>query len=186
MARRFAIGWIAVTLGISIIAFLDDGWITNWLVLSPSRVWHGELWRLVTWFLIVPSPISLVVSCVVIYQFGGALVEQWGVRRFRQFWVVLVVTAGVVTCLVSLVTGNTGAHVGGMVTTFSLAIAWARQFPHRELVLYGVVTLSGRKIVLFLSGVIVLFALAFGIYAMAPELVACAIAAKYPRGWLRR
>jgi hypothetical protein len=34
--------------------------------------------------------------------------------------------------------------------------------------------------------VTILFALHYGIYEMAPELVACAIAAGYPRGWLAR
>ena len=39
---------------------------------------------------------------------------------------------------------------------------------------------------LSVGGLTILFALHYGIYEMAPELVACAIAAGYPSGWLRR
>jgi hypothetical protein len=186
MARTFVTRWIAATLIVSIIAFVDHGWIVNWLALYPSRVWHGEVWRLVTWILIVPSPISLVITCVAIYKLGGDLGDQWGERRLLRFAIELVAAAALTTCLLAIITGDTGAHFGGIAMMFSLVIAWARQFPTQRIVLYGVVPVQGTQLVGLVAGLTVLFALHYGIYAMAPELVGCAIAAGYPSGWLKR
>jgi len=186
MARTFVTRWIVATLIVSILALVDHDWVAQWIALAPSRVWHGEVWRLVTWVLIVPSPISLVVSCFAIYKFGGDLADLWGERRLGRFVVELVAAAGLMTCLLAILTGDTGAHVGGVVMTFSLVIAWARQFPDQKVMLYGMVPVQGRNLVALVGGLTILFALHYGIYEMAPELVACAIAAGYPSGWLRR
>ena len=186
MSRTFVTRWIVATLVVSIIAYVDHGWIQRWAALAPSRVWQGEVWRLVTWVLIVPTPISLVVSCFAIYKFGGDLANQWGERRLLRFVLELVAASGLVTCMVSIITGHTEAHVGGIITMFSLVIVWARQFPDQKVVLYGVIPMQGHNLVRLLAGIIVLFALHFGLYQMAPELAACAIAAGYPRGALRR
>jgi membrane associated rhomboid family serine protease len=186
MSRTFVTRWIAATLIVSIIAFIDNGWLAQWITLAPTRVWNGEVWRLVTWVLIVPSPISLVVTCFAIYKFGGDLGDRWGERRFRRFAIELVAAAALITCLLSIITGDTGAHVGGVVMTFSLVIAWARQFPEQKVMLYGMVPIHGRNLMALIGGLTILFALHYGIYEMAPELAACAIAAGYPRGWLAR
>lgn len=183
MARTFVIRWIVATVVVSLIAFFDHGWISHWLALSPERVWHGEVWRLVTWVLIVPSPISTAVSCYAIYKYGGALADCWGERRLRRFMIELIASAALMTCLLSLITGQTGAHVGGIVTTLSLVIAWARLFFNQPIRLWGV-PMQGRHLVAIACGATILFAFVNGLYEMAPELVACAIAAGYPRGWL--
>ena len=68
----------------------------------------------------------------------------------------------------------------------ALIIAWARQFPGATLVLYGRVALRGRQLIKITLGVAILFAIYFGPVVMGPELVACTVAAGYPRSWLRR
>ena len=186
MARTLVIRWIVATVVVSMIALVDHGWIAHWLALSPPRVWHGEVWRLVTWVMIVPSPISILITCFVIYKFGGDLAERWGERRLRRFMIELVASAAMMTCVLSLITGDTGAHVGGIVTTFSLVISWARQFPDQKVLFAGMVPLHGRNVIFVVGGLAILLAFANGLYEMAPELVACAIAAGYPRGWLSR
>jgi membrane associated rhomboid family serine protease len=179
--------WIVVTLAASIVATLDGGWLASWAALAPSRVWHGEVWRLATWPLIEPGPMSLVVTCAAIYKFGGELAVRWGDRRLRRFVVQIVVGAALVTCLLAAVT-DTGylQRVGGWAVFDVLVIAWARQFPEATLVLYGLVALRGRRLITVTLGVAVLFAIYFGPVAMAPELVACAAAAAYPITLLRR
>jgi hypothetical protein len=73
-----------------------------------------------------------------------------------------------------------------MVVTDALVIAWARQFPERTLVLYGMLELRGQRLINVTIGAAILFALYAGPVAMAPELAACAIAALYPAQLLRR
>jgi len=66
-----------------------------------------------------------------------------------------------------------------------LVIAWARQFPDRSLVLYGMVTLSGQALIKVTIAIAVVFAVFFGPVRMAPELAACLATALYPRSRLR-
>ena len=179
--------WLTLTLGASIFAWLDGGWLARWTCLAPSRVFHGEVWRLVTWPFVELGPIGLVLTCVAIYKFGGELAVRWGDRRLRRFMVEVTLAAAAVACVLALVGGQTQmAWLGGWAISDVLVIAWARQFPERPLVVYGLLTLSGQQLINLTVAVTALFALRDGIVATAPELAACAIAALYPIQLLRR
>jgi membrane associated rhomboid family serine protease len=181
-ASKLVTRWIVLTLAASIVAALDGGWLASWGALEPARIWRGELWRLVTWPLIESGPMSLVVTCMVIYKFGGELAVRWGDRRLRRFVATVVVLAAAATCILAAITGQLHVHrLGGWAVADVLVIAWARQFPDATLVLYGVLPLRGRDLVRVTVGIAFVFALFFGFVVMAPELVACAAAAMYSR-----
>jgi membrane associated rhomboid family serine protease len=184
-ASKLISRWIVVTLVASIAAQLDGGFVAWFAALAPARVWHGELWRLVTWPLVEMGPLQLVVTCLTIYKFGGELATRWGDRRLLRFVLRLVIGTAVVTTVFATLVGATWlARCGGWAMADVLVIAWARQFPRAELTLYGFFVVSGDRLVAMTLGVAVVFALYFGVVAMAPELIACAAAAMYPRGWL--
>jgi membrane associated rhomboid family serine protease len=179
--------WIAVTLGASLVAALDGGWLASWCALAPSKIFHGQLWRLVTWPLVELGPWSLVITCASIYKFGGELVVRWGDKRLLRFTAQIVAAAGVVTCLLAALTGATYlVRLGGWAVCDLLVIAWARQFPERTILLYGLLVLSGQQLIGITIATTVVFAIYFGPVAMAPELVCCLAAAGYPRELLRR
>jgi membrane associated rhomboid family serine protease len=179
--------WLVVTLAASIIAALDGGWLASWAALEPSRIWHGQLWRLATWPLIEPGPMSLIFTCVAIYKFGGELAVRWGDRRLRRFMVEILLGAAVVTCVLAAIAGVSSIRrLGGWAVGDVLAIAWARQFPDRALVLYGLLVLRGRDVVRVICGATIVFAIFIGPVHVAPELLACAAAALYPTARLRR
>ena len=186
VSSSFVYRWLVVTLAASIISALDGGWLASWAALETSRVWHGQLWRLVTWPLIESSPMSLIFTCVAIHKFGGELAVRWGDRRLRRFMVEILLGAAVVTCVLAGVTGADVHRLGGWAVADVLAIAWARQFPDRSLVLYGLLVLRGRDIVRVICGAAIVFAIFIGPVYMAPELLACAAAALYPTSRLRR
>jgi len=145
------------------------------------------VWRLATWPLIEQGPLSLVLTLVAIYKFGGELAWRWGDRRLRRFIVEIVLAAAVVTCVIAALAGATYFHrVGGWAIGEALVIGWARQFPERTLVLYGFVKLNGPRLVWFVLAIAILYAIYIGPIAMMPELAACAIAAAYPSGLLRQ
>jgi membrane associated rhomboid family serine protease len=184
---EFVTQWMMLTLAASLFAWLDGGWLANLASLAPAKVFHGQLWRLVTWPLVEMGPISLVLTCVAIYKFGGELAQRWGDRRLRRFVLQIVLAAGVIACLLAAITGQTFIrHLGGWAVSDLLVIAWARQFPERTLVLYGVLSLRGPQLVGITLGVTALYAIYAGVVAFAPELAACAIAAAYPAQLLRR
>lgn len=182
----FTTKWIVATLTCSIVAALDGGWLARWLALTPSYVWRGQVWRLVSWPLVEVGPMELVLTCVAIYKFGGDLSVRWGDRRLRRFVLEIVVAASTVTCLLSALTGHFVFRCGGWAIGDMLLIAWARQFPTRSVRLYGMITLRGRDLIGLTVAIAVLFAIYIGPVAMAPELVACFGAALYPKSLLRR
>jgi membrane associated rhomboid family serine protease len=186
-SSSFVTRWIVLTLAASIVASLDGGWLTSWAALEPSSVWRGQLWRLATWPLIEPGPLSLIFTCVAIYKFGGELSSRWGDRRLRRFMVEIVLGAAIVTCVLAAVAhARYVSRVGGWAVADALVIAWARQFPDRPLIVYGLLAVRGRQIVRITCGAAIVFAIYFGPVVMAPELVACLAAALYPRSLLRR
>jgi len=186
-SSTFVTRWILVTLVASIVATLDGGWLASMAALAPSKIFHGQVWRLVTWPLIESGPLSLVLTCAAIYKFGGELAVRWGDRRLRRFVGQIVVGAAVVTCVLAAVAGQTYLQrLGGWALTDALVIAWARQFPEATLVLYHVLVLRGRELIAVTVGVAIIYAIYDGPIVMAPELVACAAAAAYPRLLLRR
>jgi membrane associated rhomboid family serine protease len=185
-SSKLVTNWIVATLCISIVAWLD-GTFAAWIALIPSRVVQFEVWRLFTWPFAQAHPLSLIMTCAAIFKFGGELATRWGDRRLQRYATEVLLAAGVITCLVALVTGHRFlVRAGGWAVTDILVIAWARQFPASTLVLYGMLELSGKRLIQITIGTSVLFALFFGPVVMAPELAACAIAALYPRDRLSR
>ncbi|MDQ3338393.1 MAG: DUF1751 domain-containing protein [Myxococcota bacterium] len=180
--------WIFVTLCASIVAMLDGGWLERWTALEPDQIWRGQIWRVGTWALIELGPMALVLTCVSIYKFGGELAPRWGERRLRRFALQIIIGAGVVTALVALLSDHAWQmrRCGGWAVSDALVIAWARQYPSATLRLYGLIELSGRQLIGFTVGVTVLIAISTSPFVMAPELVACFVAAMYPRDWLSR
>jgi membrane associated rhomboid family serine protease len=185
-SSKFVSTWMLVTLAASIVATLDGGWLASWAALAPARIFRGEVWRLVTWPLIERGPMALVLTCVAIYKFGGDLAVRWGERRLRRFVGEIAIGAAVMTCVIAAISGGSVQRVGGWAMTDALVIAWARQFPLQTLVLHGLIRVRGRELIALTVGTAIIFAIYFGPVAMAPELAACAAAALYPKGWLRR
>lgn len=180
--------WITATLIVSIAAVIEGRTITEWAALAPSRIWRGEVWRLATWVFVEDGPLPLVLTCAAIYKFGGDLVPRWGERRLRGYAIEVLGAAAVATALLALISPDAWRlhHLGGWSVGNALVIAWARQYPERILVLHGMVRLNGRDLIAVIVGVNCVFAIFIGLFAMAPELLACAGAYWYPAARLTR
>lgn len=186
-SSRLVTQWMLVTIVASIIAALGGGLVVPWVALIPSRVLHGEIWRLVTWPFVEPGPMGLIGTVLAIYKFGSELAIRLGDRRLRLFMSHVLLAATGATCVLTWLAGQGDvAHLGGWAVADALVIAWARQFPDAGLTLYGLVTLNGRRLIQFTLATNVVFAIYFGPLSVAPELAACAAAWAYPRSWLRR
>ncbi|MFN0252632.1 MAG: DUF1751 domain-containing protein [Kofleriaceae bacterium] len=187
-ANKLVERWLWLTLGLSVLSMFTSGWLADWMVLSPDRVLRGEVWRLVTWAFVEIAPMSLILTCVAIFRFGGDLAVTWGDRRLRRFILEIIVGAAVITTLLALVVPGMMymSRSAGWAIGDALCIAWARQYPTAILRVYGMLELSGKRLVAITVGATVLFAIASGPFAWAPELVACFAALYYPRSRLAR
>lgn len=180
--------WIVATVAVSIVAALDGGRLRGALGLEPDLIWHGQLWRLVSWVLVEPTPLGLVLTCASLYSLGGDLAHRWGDRRLRRYALDVLGGAAIVTALLALVFDRVWFHsyASGWAVGDAIVIGWARQYPDRTLRLYGLLELNGRTLVRTTIGITCAYAIYVGPFAMLPELLVCAAAYAYPRARLAR
>jgi membrane associated rhomboid family serine protease len=187
-ASKLVERWMWLTLFASLASMLTGHWLAYWTMLSPDRVLHGEVWRLVTWAFVEVAPMSLIFTCVAIFKFGGELAVRWGDRRLRRFMLEIIVGAAVITTLLAFVAPGTMhlSRSAGWAIGDALCIAWARQYPTAIIRVYGMLELSGKRLIAITVGSTVLFAIAYGPFVWAPELIACFAAMYYPHSRLSR
>jgi membrane associated rhomboid family serine protease len=106
-SSRLVERWLLLTLGASLLSMFTAGWLADWARLSPDRVLHGQVWRLVTWAFVETAPMSLIFTCVAIFKFGGDLAVRWGDRRLQRFMLEIILGAAVVTTLLALIAPST-------------------------------------------------------------------------------
>jgi hypothetical protein len=156
--------------------------------LVPSLVWHGHVWRLVTWPWIEPSPLSLIFTCLLIYWFGRDLGFEWGAKRFLYVFGGVIVLAAAATCLVALVDHEVldQSYTGGWALTAALTVAWGLSFPDRVVRIYFVLPIRGYWLAWLTVAVTVIYAVYAGWEHYLPELAAeAAILSWLFRGTLR-
>jgi membrane associated rhomboid family serine protease len=180
----FVLTLLATLLGV---AGLRNGLpLLAYVGLVPAAVWHGQLWRLVTWILFDPgiSPLSLLFWAMMLLLFGRDLCDAWGWRRFTWIYLGTAAVAGVVTCLIALAWRSLmqANYMDSWPVVNALVIAWALLFPTRQILFNLVIPVSGRSLVWITVGVTVFFALLYGIAAFVPHLVALGVIFAYMRG----
>lgn len=161
-------------------------------ILQPERVWHGEVWRLVTWVFFELQPISLIFACLMLYWFGRDLCQRWGAARFLGVWFGLAGGVAAATCLVGRFFWDevyVGAYAGSWPMQEALIIAWALAFPDRQILLYFIMPVGGRVLILITLGGTLLFALYYGFATFLPHFIAEGVMLAYlgqlRRWWLR-
>ncbi|MBS1110465.1 MAG: Rhomboid family protein, partial [Anaeromyxobacteraceae bacterium] len=142
------------------------------LVLRPSAVWGGEVWRLVTWILVEESPLNLLFGGLVLFWFGRDLVDAWGERRFLLTYFGVPAAAAVLASLLALAWPQLDVHgyAGFWVALDALVIAWGLNHPFRQILLFFAVPVSGQALVWVTLGGTLLFALFTGVGAFVPHL----------------
>jgi membrane associated rhomboid family serine protease len=168
---------LCVTVGLSLaVAFGDRhaGGLFELLSLVPHDVWHGQVWRLLTWPFIEPGPIGLIFACLFLYWFGRDLAEEWGDSRWLSVFGGVAAVAAVGTCLVAQVDPPVmdHAYLGGWALTSAMVVAWGLWFPHRVVRIYFIIPIRGFWLAWLTVAVTVVFAVYAGWESYLPELFA--------------
>jgi membrane associated rhomboid family serine protease len=172
----WAVGLIlAATVVLSLsVAFGDRhaGAIFDFVSLLPAEVWRGQLWRLITWTFVEPSPIGLIIGCLMLFWFGGDLAGEWGSRRFLVVLGGVMLAAAVGTCLIAQVDPPVRHHpyLGSWALTTAMVVAWGLWFPDRVVRFYFVLPIKGYWLAWLTVAITVVYAVYSGWTRFLPEL----------------
>ena len=110
--------------------------ITRLLVLSPSLILRGQIWRLVSWLLIPPSSLSIftLIMLFCYYQLGTLLERTWGDFLYNVYIFFGLIMTVIGAFLLYFITGN---DYGPLFTTYyvslSIFLGFAMTFPDQQL-----------------------------------------------------
>lgn len=197
--------WIVyATVATSIASAFGSAWL-GWpmeeiLGLVPAALvgmgdalpWIPAIWQPLTYALVATSPWSILSAILVYGWFASDLERTWGARLFLDRWLLLVAGVAVSVVLSALFVApmRHALTIGPSEVVEGLVIAWGLTFPDRRIYLFWFVPVTGRIMVFFTVGMLVLSAVFDGPSAFpfhVPALVACALgwgAAK--QGWSAR
>ena len=124
------------------------------LLVGSDAILEGEVWRLVTSFLVHqpsgPGSASHVLFSVIgLYFLGATLEERWGGRRFATFLVLSGVFASLSQVLVTKLFPalHQPAFFGALGVIDAIAIAWALSFRGQQVRLFFVLPISGKWLI---------------------------------------
>jgi membrane associated rhomboid family serine protease len=155
----------------------------QWLYLSPTDVFAGQVWRLLTWPLLETEPMGLLFGCYTLYWVGRDLVDAWGERAFAVRALVLTVAVGALTTAVAMMWPVGAAGVWPLLD--GLLVIWGLSFRSRTLNFFGVVPLSGVRLAQLTVGITVLYAVFSGLANFVPHLIAETLAYLWMVPWAR-
>jgi membrane associated rhomboid family serine protease len=153
--------------------------------LVPAAVWHGQVWRLLTWVFFAPTagPLSLLIWAMMLLTFGRDLCDAWGWRRFTATYLGLAAVAGAVTCVLALAWQDLAAGWWDCWPVMdALIVAWGLMYATRQILFNFVLPVSGQALAWLTVGFTLFFAVWSGFAVFLPHLVAEAAAFAYLRG----
>lgn len=129
------------------------------LSVFPERIWPAlELWRLVTYPLVVIGIFNVLFGLLILWMFGWELETTFGSRRFALFVLSSVVASALLGTAVALLAPRAGAMAGaglsGLLT--AMIVAWALLGPRLPANLFGILPMTRRGFAL-LALVLVVF-----------------------------
>ena len=127
------------------------------LAAIPSRILAGEVWRLVTYPLVIAGIVNVLFALLLLWSFGTEMEAVWGSRRFALFLVAASASAAALGTLAALALGTglaVGAGMSGLLT--ALIVAWALRGLSLPANLFGVLPMT-RGVFALLALVLVVF-----------------------------
>lgn len=114
------------------------GMLYEYGALVPDLVWgRWELWRVFTYMFLHGGLLHIAFNMLSLWMFGTPLVHQMGERRFLALYLVSGIVAGLGSALFYVVGGAGGTYiVGASGAIFGIMLAFARFFPHVQILVF--------------------------------------------------
>lgn len=139
--------------------------IYYFLTFNPYMIFHGQIWRLVTWILIPPQELGFfaIIMLILYYQLGQGLERTWGTYRYNVYMfsgLLFTVGSALVLYIVYMllaaggygfeIAGSNvnagqilGMAIGSNVSTYyinmSIFLAYAVTYPEEQLLVYFII-----------------------------------------------
>lgn len=130
--------------------------VFGYLIGDPSRVFQGQIWRLLTAALLHhPNQVGhIIFSLLLLYFFATPLEERWGTRRLFVFLGLSASFAYLVESLAWLVAPGVAASTffGGMVMADACLVAWALAARGETIRLYFLIPMKPMVLVWLMVG----------------------------------
>ena len=107
------------------------------LILDPSMVMRGEVWRLIT-FIFIPPQTSILWIFLILYMsfiIGSSLEQEWGSFKFNVYYLM-----GMIGTIIAAFIG--GNAVTAVYLNLSLFLAFARIYPDYEILLFFILSVK--------------------------------------------
>ena len=136
---------VGLTASVFLLTLFDRSGIFLYrLILLPSRVLQGEVWRLITYIFIPPtqSPIFIIFVLYFYYMVGSGLERVWGSFKFNVYYLLGVIA----TTLAAFITNSAGTSLYLNLTLF---LAFARIYPNYEILLFFILPVKMKYLAWF-------------------------------------
>ena len=134
--------------------FLLQGlFLNNYLrivgLVPSSFLGKGYLWQIVTYMFLHGQPknafislIHILFNMLFLWMMGSELERRWGSRKFMKYYLITGCGAGLVNVLVQ--PASDAITIGASGAIFGLIIAFALEFPEREILLYFFIRIKAK------------------------------------------
>ena len=86
---------VIASAAVYLLSMMDTtGNLSGYLAFSPYYILRGQVWRLVTWVIAVPSVVGILWTALSLYFYyfiGSTLENHWGTARFSMYYLIGVV-----------------------------------------------------------------------------------------------
>jgi membrane associated rhomboid family serine protease len=126
--------------------------VTDTLALSPTRVLHGEIWRLVTYAFCHEVggglPWHIIFNMLFVAWWGTTLERMYGTREFVLFYLTAAAASGLAFLGLSLLQGDPTPAIGASGAVMAIMALYAIFFPREEILLFFLLRVQIRFLVL--------------------------------------
>jgi membrane associated rhomboid family serine protease len=142
------------------LAVVFTGLPLKYLSAIPSAIVAGQVWRLVSYPLVVQGIINILFGLLLLWSFGSELEPHWGSKAYAWFLLVVTVMAGACGTAVALLIGSHGAFdpsFGGLSgVLIAVIVAWALLGPDLPTNFFGILPMT-RKVFALIALIVVVF-----------------------------
>ena len=157
----------------------------DYLTLEPYYIFHGQIWRLVSWVIIPPqtSFFWALIMFFLYYQLGSSLENTWGAFKFNVYifggLLFTLIGAFLTYGLYFVINRTTPVGIGSFISTYyinlSIFLAFSACFPDMQVLLYFIIPIKMKWMSIFylvIIGVEVIQHLISGQWYIAVPIIA--------------